>query len=139
MPRSNLFPKLDTDHNGKLTRQEIESAAANLRRYDRNEDDIVDNNELQQSLPEEQISSRQQLAGVLGMLFVVDSTDEGIGVSRRLLEMYDKASRDPMTKLFRKDERLSRTELSMEPEPFARADRNDDGKLDPRSSACFRP
>ena len=126
----NLFPKLDTDRDGKLSKQEIDAAASNLRRYDRNEDDIVDNNELQQSLPEELAASRQQLSGALGMLLVVDTTDGGISTSRRLLESYDKASRDPVKKVFRKDERLTKDELLVDAASFAAADLNGDGKLD---------
>ncbi len=125
----NLFPKIDTDLDGKLSKQEIEVAAERLRRYDRNEDDVVDNAELQQSLPEEQLTSQQQLAGVLSQLLVVDNYD-GVATSRRLLESYDKAARDPAARLFRKDEKLVRTEIPISNEKFALADRNQDGKLD---------
>lgn len=126
----NLFPKLDMDQDGKLSKREIDGAAANLKRYDRNEDDIVDIGELQQALPEELMASRQQLAGALGLIVATDLTDGGIAMSRRLLELYDKAARDPVSKTFRKDERLSRTELLIEPDSFTLADKNNDGKLD---------
>lgn len=129
-PQVNLFPKIDTDQDGKLSKKEIEAAAANLRRYDRNEDDVVDNAELQQGLPDDQASTRQQLAGVVSLLFIVDPSDGGVLISRRLIESYDKASRDPVAKLFRKDEKLTQSELQIDPASFARADLNKDGKLD---------
>src|SRR5690606_13960161 len=49
----NLIPKLDENRDGKLSKSEIEAAASNLKRYDRNEDDVVTVSELQQTLPEE--------------------------------------------------------------------------------------
>lgn len=126
----NLFPKLDTDHDGKLSSREIDAAAARLRRYDRNEDDAVDAVELQQSLPEEQAAAQQRLSGVMGLLVIVDSEPAGQSLSRRLLEGYDKVSRDPATKTFRKDQLLSPAELPIDAGEFRRADRNGDGKLD---------
>ncbi len=126
----NLFPKLDLDSDGKLSKTELESAPANLRRYDQNDDDLLTNTELQQSAPEEQAMSSQRLAGALGQLMVVNPDDSASAVPRRLLESYDKASRDPVSRTFRRDEKLSLSELKVSAETFQQADRNSDGKLD---------
>ena len=126
----NLFPKLDLDFDGKLSKTELESAAAKLRRYDQNDDDLLTNQELQQSPPEEQAMTSQRLAGALGQLIVVNPNDSASVVPRRLLESYDKSSRDPVSRTFRRDEKLSPSELKVSPETFQQADRNTDGKLD---------
>ena len=126
----NLFPKLDVNQDGVFSRDEIAGAGQKLRRYDLNEDDVVSAGELQQGMATEQAAADQNMSGILRFLVVVESAERGLANSRRLLELYDKASRDPSTRTFRRDERLSRTELLIEPDAFDRADGNHDGQLD---------
>ncbi|HTI52225.1 MAG TPA: hypothetical protein VL475_14780, partial [Planctomycetaceae bacterium] len=124
-----LFPLLDQDRDGKLSADELRTAPARLQQYDRDEDDVLEIQELQQALPGEQVTARRELVGALSLIVVVDPA-RGSAVARRLIEGYDKASRDPIAKTFRKDEQLSLAELAIAPAEFARADRNGDGRLD---------
>jgi Ca2+-binding EF-hand superfamily protein len=124
-----LFPVLDQNQDGKLSPEELRAAPEQLRRHDRDEDDILEATELLQAFPGKQAAAHRQLSGVLGLIAIVDPA-RGSPLARRLIEGYDKVSRDPVARIFRKDEQLSQAELAITPEEFGRADRNSDRRLD---------
>jgi len=130
-----LFELLDTDHDGKLSRRELEAAATVLADLDADEDELIDRNELMgkagpaselayasaygddssSSIPE----SRRPIHAV------TSGRDEALG--RLLLARYGKKGRKA----------LEGEALGLSKEATARLDADGDGRLDAKELAAY--
>jgi Ca2+-binding EF-hand superfamily protein len=127
-----LFALLDTDRDGKLSKEEMERAPAILAKYDRNDDELIDQQELQEGLGRTAIAriaerrpgrvTRQPGPPVV-LLGHGDSArrlTQRLSVANQLLSYYDRDD----------DRKLSREEIGFPAELFDRLDANHDGQLD---------
>jgi Ca2+-binding EF-hand superfamily protein len=127
-----LFAILDTDRDGKLSKEELERAPAVLAKYDRNDDELIDAQELQEGLGRAAIARiverrpgriTPQPGAPVVLLGHGDSArrlTQRLDVANHLLAYYDRDG----------DRKLSREEIGFPAELFDRLDTNRDGKLD---------
>jgi Ca2+-binding EF-hand superfamily protein len=126
-----LFAILDTDRDGKLSKEELERAPAVLAKYDRNDDELIDAQELQDGLGRGAIAriaerrpGRVTPPGppivLLGHGDSARRLTQRLTVANQLLSYYDRDG----------DRKLSREEIGFPAELFDRLDTNHDGKLD---------
>lgn len=121
-----LFKALDRDGDGKLSKEELQHAAASLRRFDVDDDETVTVQELAPiggGFPLRQPQQRQ--AGNNAMI-AVDPHDRA-ALAAKLLEAFDK----------NKDKKLTHEEIGLEEARFGQLDVNGDGELDADELARF--
>jgi Ca2+-binding EF-hand superfamily protein len=117
-----LFKQLDRDHDGKLSRAELQAAARLLDQLDTDSDEMITPAELEPRAGVEQIAVQPMAKLSLPRDFPITLWALALGSKKqavRLLRPYD-ASRD---------ERLSRQESGLSAQEFAALDRNGDGVL----------
>src|SRR5439155_26702107 len=120
-----LVKLLDTDNDGKLSREELRAAGATLRRLDTNDDELLTINELLSGIipagfrfwhpGDEETPDETALPFLL-----LRESDRRQATPRRLLAHYDKD----------KDSKLSRAEIGLAATAFYELDTNHDGFLD---------
>jgi Ca2+-binding EF-hand superfamily protein len=127
-----LFALLDTDRDGKLSKEELAKAPAVLAKFDRNDDELIDAQELQDGLGRDQIARvAERRAGrvtaqpgppvvLLGHGDSARRLTQRLSVANQLLAYYDRDG----------DRKLSRDEIGLPADLFDRLDTNHDGKLD---------
>jgi Ca2+-binding EF-hand superfamily protein len=122
-----LYDLLDTNGDGKLSREELTAAEETLRKYDRDDDELLT---LQELLPDAGAAApRQPLVPAMQApsmpLMLVPREDAPrqivarLGIAKAVLEHYDK----------NKSRSLSRDEIDMPRELFDRLDADKDGEL----------
>ena len=128
--RTNLFARLDADGDGALTTAELERGQQVLSRDDVNDDEIVSAAELN---PDPQaaaaVAEETAVRSLTSLLLVVDRARPSDACIRRLLQIYDKFSRDPETGFFSKNGQLSAAELGLESSALGGSDGDADGQL----------
>jgi Ca2+-binding EF-hand superfamily protein len=119
-----LFKYLDTDKDGKLSKEELQRAEASLRRLDLDDDDMISTEELRPPAnPFFRNGPALQPFGPAGPdapFVLVQPRDSGETLAAQLLKHYD---RD-------KNQKLSRAESGLETNVFNELDTNGDGELD---------
>jgi Ca2+-binding EF-hand superfamily protein len=123
-----LFARLDTDKDGKLSKSELEAAAASLFQLDVDRDELLTPQELLPSLfapalagvaPPPAMAAGNRAASV-PPLFVLSTDEDRAGLAVALLTRYGQG----------KNSKLSRERLGLSAEAFERLDANKDGALD---------
>jgi Ca2+-binding EF-hand superfamily protein len=117
-----LFRLVDRDHDGKLSRRELENAAAALEKVDLNEDEWITPEELAPRGSAKTTAGPAATAAdpkSLGCV-IVRPGESTAALSRALLKRYDR----------RRQGHLSRADIGLSPDAFAALDTNGDGRLD---------
>jgi Ca2+-binding EF-hand superfamily protein len=127
-----LFALLDADGDGKLSKEEVARAPAVLAKFDRNDDELIDAQELQDGLGRNQIARVAERRAtrvtpqpgppvvLLGHGDSARRLTKRLDVANHLLGYYDTDG----------DRKLSRSEIGFPAKMFDRLDTNHDGKLD---------
>jgi Ca2+-binding EF-hand superfamily protein len=128
-----LYTLLDKDRDGKLSRSELENAAAVLHKFDGDDDELLTLQELQEAVPPPPVAIASSVRPLTPALQAPDvplllvpredaprRLDARLLVAREVMKHYDK----------NKNKSLSRAEIGMAKELFDRLDADKDGELD---------
>jgi Ca2+-binding EF-hand superfamily protein len=131
-----LFKLLDTNHDGKLSKEELAAAAEVLLKRDRNEDEIITRDEISgRGAPAQYVLNEVVFAtdsfsigrarGISGPFHVI-STDESTTELARALQRYLPKSTGKKSQ----SQKIGRKELGLDEETFKLLDADGDGYLD---------
>ncbi len=133
-----LFNHLDRNKDGTLSNEELGAAVSSLRRFDLDDDELIDTNELEpftnplQMQREEMLPTRGRIANIPPVI-ELSSDEPSLRPVRMLLKRYDRgAEKSPAG-----DNKLSLAELKIEPKDFEAADSDRDGTLDSEETRRF--
>ncbi len=126
-----LFNHLDRDKDGTLTKDELAAAVSSLHRFDLDDNELIDPNELEPfSNPIAALTQDQTRRGKYSPVPAVielSSDDPSFRPVRLLLKKYDNGTGDSATA---GDNRLSAGEFGIGAKDFVTADTDSDGELD---------
>jgi Ca2+-binding EF-hand superfamily protein len=127
-----LFDHLDRDKDGELTRLELAAIAGSLRPLDLDDDEMTSAAELepfnsQASSAVVEETSGRQARYIAPTVVELVAGESSLRAARLLIRTYDKGRGDVPG---RPDNKLSPDEFAIDPDAFARADKNGDGLLD---------
>jgi Ca2+-binding EF-hand superfamily protein len=133
-----LFKLLDADKDGKLSREELERAPANLHKLDLDDDEMVSVQEMSGNLDRDQGASGsvsfayvQEPPNNNTPFMLVKSGETNKELAQRLLNHYGRKGQKTPAK------NLTRQDLGLEESAFAQLDMDEDGKLDREELARF--
>jgi Ca2+-binding EF-hand superfamily protein len=123
-----LFIHLDRNKDGKISKDELAAAVTSLHRFDLDDNELIDSNEMEpfsnpMAAAMEDQTPRGRFAAVPSVI-ELDSGDPSSKPLRLILKKYDKGASAGG------DNRLSPTEFAIDPKEFASADTDSDGALD---------
>jgi Ca2+-binding EF-hand superfamily protein len=127
-----LFNHIDRDKDGKLTKEEMDSATPSLMRFDLDDDELVDPLELEPfsnpiAMQMEEPAARRTRFATVQPVIELSHDDPSMKPVRLLIKRYDKGTAEGAAA---GDNRLTRGELGIDEKPFAAADMDGDGALD---------
>jgi Ca2+-binding EF-hand superfamily protein len=127
-----LFTLLDTNKDGKLSKEELAAAPAVLLQRDENDDEMVTIQELLPGMQantgvvaNESLSMRGQAANSLFLM--VNPSESGLPLARQLQARYGRKG----------NSKLTRKDLGLDEESFKQLDMDEDGELDLEELARF--
>lgn len=125
-----LFDQLDRDKDGELIRSEMETIVGSLRQLDGDADELIDADEVSLAATPDpspmMMQGRATRDSSVPTVVELNPDESPVRLARMIVKKYDTgSSRGPG----RRDSRLSPEEFAIPAEPFAKADRNHDGKL----------
>lgn len=136
-----LFERLDQNHDGRLTPEELTGTVRRLRSLDSDLDGRIAPDEIRSPdvidvVAPDNGAARESLAA-LALLEPINRYFVGDALLRKIVQKYDKLARGISTRRFVKDGRLSADELGLKPEAIATSDLNGDKVLDQKELRSF--
>jgi Ca2+-binding EF-hand superfamily protein len=131
-----LFKLLDTSNDGKLTKEKLAAAPAVLLKFDSNDDEMITGAELVPSNPTNPYVVRAMPGQPVGQqgsanVWVKGAGSSEMDLARQLQARYGPKNNQPAGK------KLTRKDLGLDEETFARLDADGDGVLDREELAHF--
>lgn len=132
-----LLAVIDLDGDGLLTAADFARVDELFKILDVNDDETISRTEIAAARNYEGTSpaSSSPLTGMSTLLQPVDRWGSRTSLVRKLVQLYDRTTRDPKTRRASRDKKLSAAELGLPSEEFARFDKNRDGVLDVHEAA----
>jgi Ca2+-binding EF-hand superfamily protein len=135
-----LFDQLDRDKDGALTRPELAAIAGSLRPLDLDDNEMISPDELEpfnspafQAVMEESSERRARFTALPPVVELI-AGESTLRPARLLIKKYDTGREDSPGK---PDGKLSSGEFTIDPDAFAKADRNKDDALDTQELRAF--
>jgi Ca2+-binding EF-hand superfamily protein len=130
---------IDADSNGKLSAAEFANTDNLFRMLDINDDETIsraeistlNSAEMQRSVP------ATPLAGLSTFVQPIDRWGTKMALIRKLIQVYDRTSRDPKTRRAMRDKKLTPAELGIPAASLLGFDQNKDGALDVKEAAAW--
>ncbi len=136
-----LFERLDQNHDGRLTPEELAGTVRRLRTLDSDLDGRIAPDEIHSPdvidvVAPDNAAARESLAA-LALLEPINRYSVGDALLRKIIQKYDKLARGISARRFVKDGRLSANELGLQPDAIATSDQNGDLLLDQKELRNF--
>ncbi|MFL5338758.1 MAG: hypothetical protein ACJ8F7_01210 [Gemmataceae bacterium] len=125
-----IFALLDTNHDGKLSREELAAAPERFAARDTNDDEVITTDELVPSVGGSSLAFKVPLAApkaVDGPVILINSGESGTALARRLIDRYGGKGKT----------KLTAAQIGLDKATFDRLDADKNGELDAEELAQF--